>query len=50
MFFLILLALLSAIAVVATIVQVRRDGYAPVAARPGTPPARQPSRHVGGGR
>ena len=39
MFFLIILAALALIAIGATIIQVRRDGYRPVATRPGTPPA-----------
>ncbi|TQL54001.1 hypothetical protein [Subtercola boreus] len=50
MLFLVLLALLASIAIVASVVQVSRDGYRAVATRPGTPPAEQASRHVGGGR
>ncbi|MDF2442970.1 MAG: hypothetical protein JWR01_1173 [Subtercola sp.] len=50
MFFLILLGLLSLIAIVGTVVHVSRDGYAPAAARPGTAPGDEASRHVGGAR
>lgn len=38
MFFLIVLAVLAVIAIGATVLQVRTDGYRPVATRPGTLP------------